>query len=181
MYVKLLLIASLLLAAAASGQVTLSGDLYDHVDSIITSLPGDETADLDKYVEPTTTQQTQWQAIIQNMLATDYASAHTLAASLDYRVVEFTDTGSGIPPEVLSKIFEPFYTTKEVGKGTGLGLSISYGIIKEHQGDILVKSEVGEGTTFMIVLPLEKAESEPQKQDGATESEIPDSQNIPQK
>lgn len=74
--------------------------------------------------------------------------------------VEFTDTGSGIPPEILNKIFEPFYTTKEVGKGTGLGLSISYGIIKEHQGDILVKSKVGEGTIFTLVLPLENIESD---------------------
>jgi len=78
--------------------------------------------------------------------------------------IEFTDTGTGIPPEIQNKIFEPFYTTKDVGKGTGLGLSISYGIIKEHQGDILVRSKVGEGTTFMIVLPLDKAENEPPKE-----------------
>ncbi len=74
--------------------------------------------------------------------------------------VEFSDSGHGIKPEILNKIFEPFYTTKEVGKGTGLGLSISYGIIKEHQGDILVKSQINEGTTFTIVLPLDNAESE---------------------
>jgi two-component system NtrC family sensor kinase len=77
--------------------------------------------------------------------------------------VEFTDTGMGIPPEILNKIFEPFYTTKDVGKGTGLGLSISYGIIKEHQGDILVKSKVGEGTTFTLVLPLETIVSDNRK------------------
>jgi two-component system NtrC family sensor kinase len=77
--------------------------------------------------------------------------------------VEFTDTGMGIPPEILNKIFEPFYTTKDVGKGTGLGLSISYGIIKEHQGDILVKSKVGEGTTFTLVLPLETIASDNRK------------------
>jgi two-component system NtrC family sensor kinase len=85
--------------------------------------------------------------------------------------VEFTDSGCGIPPEVLNKIFEPFYTTKEVGKGTGLGLSISYGIIKEHQGDILVKSRVGEGTTFMLVLPLDKACTTEQPPQPETESE----------
>jgi len=82
---------------------------------------------------------------------------------------------------VLSKIFEPFYTTKEVGQGTGLGLSISYGIIKEHQGDILVKSKMGEGTTFMIVLPLEKAEPEPQKEPDSAKFSDSSPQNIFQK
>jgi len=68
--------------------------------------------------------------------------------------VSITDTGSGMPKEVSNKIFEPFYTTKEVGKGTGLGLSIVYDIItKNHQGDILVESTVGEGTCFTIKIP----------------------------
>jgi two-component system NtrC family sensor kinase len=70
--------------------------------------------------------------------------------------VLFTDQGSGIAPEHLTKIFEPFFTTKEVGKGTGLGLSVSYGIIKDHGGEIRVESEVGRGTTFTIVLPVQK-------------------------
>jgi two-component system, NtrC family, sensor kinase len=74
--------------------------------------------------------------------------------------IEFADTGTGIPPEILTKIFEPFYTTKDVGQGTGLGLSISYGIVQEHQGDILVKSKEGEGTAFTLVLPLDNTESE---------------------
>lgn len=64
------------------------------------------------------------------------------------------DTGSGISQDALSKIFDPFYTTKEVGKGTGLGLSISYDIIKKHGGEIKVESEVGEGTTFIIQIPI---------------------------
>ena len=89
--------------------------------------------------------------------------------------VEFTDTGSGIPPEILNKIFEPFYTTKDVGKGTGLGLSISYGIIKEHQGDILVKSKVGEGTTFTMVLPLENVESTQSSSPESGEDTVPQS------
>ena len=69
--------------------------------------------------------------------------------------VSIKDNGKGIPPEHLEKIFDPFFTTKAVGQGTGLGLSISYGIIKKHGGDILVKSEVGKGTEFVIVLPVD--------------------------
>jgi len=67
--------------------------------------------------------------------------------------VEVIDNGSGIPPDVLPKIFDPFYTTKEIGKGTGLGLSISYQIIKDHGGNIRAESESGKGTKFTIWLP----------------------------
>ncbi|GAB4337107.1 MAG: hypothetical protein Kow0089_08020 [Desulfobulbaceae bacterium] len=69
--------------------------------------------------------------------------------------LSLSDTGPGIPAEILSRIFDPFFTTKEVGKGTGLGLSICSGIIKEHGGAIDVLSEPGEGATFTISLPLE--------------------------
>lgn len=68
--------------------------------------------------------------------------------------VAISDNGCGIPEENLGRIFEPFYTTKEVGKGTGLGMSISYEIVQGHGGDIQVASVVGEGTTFTISLPL---------------------------
>jgi len=73
--------------------------------------------------------------------------------------ISFTDDGCGIPTEIQKNIFEPFFTTKSVGKGTGLGLSVSYGIIKEHGGEIKVESVEGCGTTFTIILPLEKAHS----------------------
>ncbi|MBF0102939.1 MAG: PAS domain S-box protein [Desulfobacterales bacterium] len=66
----------------------------------------------------------------------------------------FKDNGSGIPQDKLEKIYDPFYTTKEVGKGTGLGLSISFGIIKEHHGDIQVIETSPEGTTFSIKFPI---------------------------
>jgi signal transduction histidine kinase len=68
--------------------------------------------------------------------------------------IEIIDTGCGIPEELQNRIFEPFFTMKEVGKGTGLGLSIVYGIIKKHKGDISVKSKIGEGTNFIIKLPI---------------------------
>jgi signal transduction histidine kinase len=69
--------------------------------------------------------------------------------------VEFCDAGIGMAPEILPKIFDPFFTTKRQSEGTGLGLSISYGIIKEHQGEIFVESELGDHTTFVIELPME--------------------------
>ena len=68
--------------------------------------------------------------------------------------ISITDTGCGIPDEVMDKIFDPFFTTKPVGEGTGLGLSVSYGIIQDHNGRIEAHSEVGRGSTFTVVLPL---------------------------
>ncbi len=71
----------------------------------------------------------------------------------EYVQVEVEDTGTGIAPEIIDKIFDPFYTTKDVGKGTGLGLSTVYGIVKQTGGFIYVDSEVGKGTVFRIFLP----------------------------
>jgi two-component system cell cycle sensor histidine kinase/response regulator CckA len=77
----------------------------------------------------------------------------TTIPSADYVMIEITDTGTGIAPEVLDKIFQPFFTTKEVGKGTGLGLSMVYGFVKQSGGFILCDSKPGEGTRFRILLP----------------------------
>jgi two-component system NtrC family sensor kinase len=71
-----------------------------------------------------------------------------------------SDTGSGIPPEFLDKLFTPFFTTKPAGKGTGLGLSIVYGIVKMHRGQIHVQSKTGQGTTFTITLPIRLPEGQ---------------------
>jgi len=68
-------------------------------------------------------------------------------------MVEISDTGIGIAPENVAKIYDPFYTTKGVGQGTGLGLAVSYGIVQEHTGHISVDSTPGRGTTFRITLP----------------------------
>jgi signal transduction histidine kinase len=68
-------------------------------------------------------------------------------------VIELSDTGVGIAPENIARIYDPFFTTKEVGQGTGLGLALSYGIIQEHSGRIFVDSRPGEGAHFTIKLP----------------------------
>ena len=70
--------------------------------------------------------------------------------------VHFTDNGCGMTEDILKKVFNPFFTTKEVGKGTGLGLSISYGIVKDHGGEIHVTSEPDKGTCFTVELPIQK-------------------------
>ncbi|MBV5341290.1 MAG: PAS domain-containing protein [Deltaproteobacteria bacterium] len=74
-------------------------------------------------------------------------------------MLTIVDTGCGITPEIVDKIYDPFFTTKDIGKGTGLGLSISYGIIKKHGGEIKVQSELGVGTTFVIILPINGPEA----------------------
>ncbi|HJW34235.1 MAG TPA: PAS domain S-box protein [Holophagaceae bacterium] len=79
-----------------------------------------------------------------------------------YLEIDLSDTGLGIPPEVLPRIFEPFFTTKSPGHGTGLGLSAVYGAVSDHAGAIDVTSTVGQGTSFKVLLPLLKATPAPQ-------------------
>jgi PAS domain S-box-containing protein len=86
-------------------------------------------------------------------LDSSYAALHPDVSVGAYVCVEISDTGTGIPPEIVGRIFEPFFTTKEPGKGTGLGLSMAFGFVKQSGGHLSVYSEPGLGTTFRLYLP----------------------------
>jgi signal transduction histidine kinase len=92
----------------------------------------------------------------KKQLANGYEPTVTVATKKegDKVVVSVKDNGSGIPKKVLDKIFQPFFTTKPTGQGTGLGLSLSYDIVKAHSGEIKVKTKDGEGSEFVIQLPI---------------------------
>ncbi len=112
----------------------------------------------------------QFQSVLLNMIInaldateagdsiTVYTATGLSASDSGHKGVEITiaDTGAGIPPENLDKLFDPFFSTKEVGKGTGLGLSVSLGIVERHGGTIRVQSEIGRGTRFFIWMPIQK-------------------------
>jgi PAS domain S-box-containing protein len=86
-------------------------------------------------------------------LDTHYTKTHRAAVAGSYVMLRVTDTGTGIPPQILRRLFEPFFTTKEVGKGTGLGLATVHGIVTRYGGSVDVSSEVGKGTSFTVYLP----------------------------
>lgn len=109
----------------------------------------------------------------QNIILDEHSSeVHPDAQPGRYVKLTFSDTGSGIPPEVISRIFDPFFTTKELGTGTGLGLSTSLGIVKDHGGFITVESKPENGTTFAIHLPA-LSDPELEEQELATQSKRP--------
>jgi len=90
----------------------------------------------------------------QTTIDREFCRMHGYGEPGEYALITVKDTGSGISKDVLQKIFDPFYTTKDTGKGTGLGLAIAWGVVKQHKGYILVDSEPGKGTRFRIYLPL---------------------------
>ena len=99
----------------------------------------------------------------------------------DYVRIDISDTGTGIPADIVDKIFEPFFSTKEVGKGTGLGLSTVYGIVKQTGGFVYVDSVPGEGTSFRIFLPRHRPELETQPEAQATNGAAKDAAAEPPK
>lgn len=90
----------------------------------------------------------------QVVLNGQFIAAHPWARAGRYILLSVTDTGNGMPPEVLERVFEPFFTTKPVGEGTGLGLALAMGIVEQHGGLLHGYSEVGVGTTFKVYLPV---------------------------
>jgi CheY-like chemotaxis protein len=86
-----------------------------------------------------------------------YAGTSPEAKAGPHVLLQVTDTGQGMPPEVRERIFEPFFTTKELGKGTGIGLATVHTVVKSHGGFVIVESEVGRGSTFKVFLPADPA------------------------
>ena len=140
------------------------------------------TLDLDEAAWPTVVDPAQLEAALANLatnardampdggeltiatgnryLDEDYAAQYPELAPGDYAMIEVSDTGGGMPREVLAQVFEPFFTTKPLGKGTGLGLSMVFGFIKQSGGHINIYSEVGVGTTVRLYLPRADAGAE---------------------
>jgi PAS domain S-box-containing protein len=102
---------------------------------------------------------------VKNVLLHDYSSKMLgREVTGPYLSISVTDTGTGIPPEIVDKIFEPFFTTKEIGKGTGLGLSTVFSLVKNHEGFLELRTEVGKGTTFELFFPAHVPEEPVRKE-----------------
>lgn len=146
-------------------------DVHNIIDSLLLLLKSDfkrtrisVKLDYEKTVPLIFVVSDQIKQVFLNLLSNAAEACNASGGSITVRTrkedgkvaVTIQDTGVGIRPEEMEKIFQPFYTTKGTTKGTGLGLSISYGIVKNHGGEILVGSQPGEGTTFTVILPIEQ-------------------------
>jgi C4-dicarboxylate-specific signal transduction histidine kinase len=90
----------------------------------------------------------------KSVLSNDSKTRYRINSVVGCIVLSDEDNGNGIPQKILDKIFQPFFTTKPTGQGTGLGLSLSYDIVKAHGGELKVETKEGEGSTFIITLPV---------------------------
>jgi len=104
-------------------------------------------------------------------LDADYAATHSELVEGEYVLIEVSDTGTGMTPEVLEQVFEPFFTTKPPGEGTGLGLAMVFGFIKQSAGHINVSSEPGIGTTFRLYFPRVSDRAEERSRISTVEAE----------
>jgi len=150
-------------------------DIHSLIDGVIVDLLGNElevsdlkmVCNFDRTLPPLLTDGNQLQQVILNVVNNardaigDKPGEIVIStAKRDNKiVVSVQDNGCGMPPEILEKLFMPFFTTKEVGKGTGLGLSVSYGIVHNMGGEIEVESVVGKGSTLRLVLPVKSKRS----------------------
>jgi signal transduction histidine kinase len=136
--------------------------LLDMAPRRIKTVPVEFVTDLDSNLPTIEGDPSQLRQVLLNLMTNAVESmpeggtvtVRTRKAPAGMITIEIQDTGVGIPPENLNKLFTPFFTTKPIGKGTGLGLAIVYGIIKMHRGQIHASSKVNEGTTFTITLPI---------------------------
>ncbi|MGW8180392.1 MAG: sensor histidine kinase, partial [bacterium] len=146
-----------------------SHDLGKIIDGVVDGLLGKKAAvsnieivrDYGAGTSPIHTDSNQLQQVLLNIINNGIDALEGQAGQITIKTfvrgqkifIGISDTGRGMTNDKLGKIFLPFYTTKEVGKGTGLGLSVSYGIVKNLGGDIEVRSQPGQGSTFTILLP----------------------------